>query len=101
RPTPEVYTGLQGGGLFGGGLGNPEGYATQGPVYYELPGDGERREGSFYLGGIWRAWPEAISFAGETHGQVVLAYSAASVNAVLSPAADPVDTILNLLPAIP
>lgn len=99
RPTAEIYTGVRGGGLFGGGLGNPAGYATQGPVLYDLPPAEEREEGHFYLKGIWRAWPEAVEFVGKASGEVRLRYRAASVNAVLSPSADPVDTILNLRPS--
>jgi thiol-disulfide isomerase/thioredoxin len=98
RPTPEVYAGVSGGGLFGGGLGNAEGYATRGPAYYELPPANQRQEGCFYLDGIWRAWPEAVAYAGETRGRIILPYRAATVNAVLSPSADPVETILDLRP---
>lgn len=96
RPTAEVYAGIQGGGLFAGGLGNPAGYATQGPVVYELPPAAEREEGRFYLDGIWRAWPEAVAHAGQVGGVARLRYRAASVNAVLSPSADPVETLLDL-----
>lgn len=99
RPTGEVYAGVQTGGLFAGGLGNPAGYATQGPVVYELPPAEEREEGRFYLGGIWRAWPEAVAHAGQMRGDVRLRYRAATVNAVLSPSPDPVDALLNLPPA--
>jgi thiol-disulfide isomerase/thioredoxin len=98
RPTPELHTGVGGGGLFGGGLGNPEGYTTLGPVYYRLPEAKQREEGRFYLSGLWRAWPDALAYAGETRGQVNLLYSAATVNAVLSSSADPVDTFLEMRP---
>lgn len=98
RPTPEIYAGVRGGGLFGGGLGNPEGYATQGPVFYRMPDAEERQEGHFYLAGAWRALAEAVSFAGQTRGEVRVRYSGATANAVLSPSADPVETILDLWP---
>lgn len=98
RPTPELYAGYQGGGLFGGALGNPEGYTPQGPVFYRMPPPETWAEGRFYLDGIWRAWPEALAFVGQSAGRVVLPYSAVTVNAVLSPSADPVETMLNLRP---
>lgn len=98
RPTAEVYAGVRGGGLFGGGLGNPEGYATQGPVFYRMPDPEEREVGHFYLAGAWRALPEAVGFAGNTRGEVRVRYNGATANAVLSPSADPVDTILDLRP---
>ncbi len=98
RPTPELYAGYQGGGLFGGALGNPEGYFPQNPVFYELPKRPERQEGQFYVAGAWRAWPEALAFAGNSGGRVVLPYAAASVNAVLAPSADEVELALHLRP---
>lgn len=98
RPTPELYAGYQGGGLFGGALGNPEGYTPQGPVFYQLPPPATWAEGRFYLEGIWRAWPDALAFAGRSTGRVVLPYSAVTVNAVVSPSADPVETMLDLRP---
>ena len=98
RPTPELYAGFQGGGLFGGALGNPEGYLPDSPVIYRLPPVGEWQEGHFYVDGIWRAWPEALAFAGEQGGEIVLPYSAVSVNAVLAPTADPVETVLEMKP---
>jgi len=98
RPTPELYAGYQGGGLFGGALGNPEGYLPQSPVLYELPEADLRQEGHFYVDGIWRAWPEALAFAGQEGGQIVLPYAAASVNGVFAPTADPVETVLNWRP---
>lgn len=96
RPTPEIYAGYRQGGLFTGTLGNPEGYTTEGPVFYRLPEPERWAEGRFYLEGVWRAWPEAVSFAGTTTGKVVLPYSALNAYAVLSPSADPVETILGL-----
>jgi thiol-disulfide isomerase/thioredoxin len=98
RPTPELYAGYQGGGFFGAALGNPEGYTSQGPVFYTLPPPATWAEGRFYLEGIWRAWPDALAFAGQSMGRVVLPYSAVTVNAVLSPSADPVETILDMRP---
>lgn len=95
RPQAEVYAGYQGGGLFGGGLGNQSGYAPNNPVFYELPQ--EREDGHFYLDGVWQAWPEAVAYVGEVGGQVVLPYqSAATVNAVLALSADEVALRLGL-----
>ncbi|RMG90425.1 MAG: hypothetical protein D6706_19610 [Chloroflexi bacterium] len=96
RPTPELYAGYRGGGLFAGGLGNPEGYVPLSPVLYEWPDGIEREEGHFYVEGIWRAWPEAMSYAGKSGGRIVLPYRAVTVNAVLSPSPDPVETVLDL-----
>ena len=96
RPTPELYAGYQGGGLFGGGLGNPEGYVPQNPVFYDLPETDGRQEGHFYIEGVWRAWPEAIAYVGQEGGKLVLPYRAASVNAVLAPSADIVEVMLDL-----
>ena len=98
RPTPELYAGFQGGGLFGGALGNPEGYLPNSSVIYRLPPVKTWQEGQFYVDGIWRAWPEALAFAGEQGGEIVLPYSAVSVNAVLAPSADPVETALAMKP---
>ncbi|GJM40989.1 MAG: hypothetical protein DHS20C20_12710 [Ardenticatenaceae bacterium] len=98
RPTPELYAGFQGGGLFGGALGNPEGYIPESSVIYQLPPVKTWQDGHFYVDGIWRAWPEALAFAGEQGGEIVLPYSAVSVNAVLAPTADPVETVLELRP---
>ena len=98
RPTPELYAGFQGGGLFGGALGNPEGYVPNSSVIYRLPPVKSWQEGHFYVDGIWRAWPEALAFAGEQGGEIVLPYSAVSVNAVLAPTADPVETVLDIKP---
>ena len=98
RPTPELYAGFQGGGLFGGALGNPEGYLPNNSVIYQLPPAKMWQEGQFFVDGIWRAWPEALAFAGEQGGEIVLPYTAVSVNAVLSPTADPVESALGLRP---
>lgn len=97
RPTPEIYAGYQGGGLFGGGLGNPEGYVPHNPVFYKLP---EKRPiGHFYVEGVWRAWPEAMAYAGLDGGKIVLPYSAATINAVFAPSADSVELMLDLRPS--
>lgn len=96
RPTPELYAGYQGGGLFGGALGNGAGYLPDTAVFYELPPQRERTEGHFYLEGVWRAWPEAVAYAGQSGGRIVLPYTAATVNAVLAPSADPVELALDL-----
>ncbi|MCB8986579.1 MAG: redoxin domain-containing protein [Ardenticatenaceae bacterium] len=99
RPTPELYAGYQGGGLFGGALGNPDGYQPQSPVFYDLPPLEQRQDGQFYVSGVWQAWPEALAFAGQSGGQVVLPYQAATVNAVLSPSADVVEVALDIRPS--
>lgn len=96
RGTPELYAGYRGGGLFGSALGNPEGFVTDGVMLYSLPEAEERAEGHFYVEGFWRAGPESLALAGETAGRVLVPYRAAGVNAVLSPAADPVELLLDL-----
>lgn len=98
RPSPELHTGYRGGGLFGGALGNPEGYITGSVMAYTMPEEEEREEGQFYLAGFWNAEPEAVSFAGQDGGKVVVPYQAAGVNAVLAPTSDPVAMMLDLLP---
>ena len=98
RPTPELYAGYQNGGLFGNGLGNPEGYITDAITLYALPESEQRGEGQFYVDGFWQARPESLAHAGENGGRVVLPYSAAGVNAVLSPSADTVELLLDLRP---
>lgn len=98
RPTPELYAGYQGGGLFGGALGNETGYAPEGPVAYSLPGPFDLEEGHFYLAGFWWARPESMVFAGREVGRVVVPYRAAGLNAVLSPSADPIEVVLGLRP---
>lgn len=98
RPTPELYAGYQGGGLFGGALGNPEGYVPQNPMFYELPVAEEREEGHFYVEGVWRAWPEALAYAGREGGKMVLPYRGVTVNGVLTPSADPVEMMLEMWP---
>lgn len=99
RPTPELYTGYQGGGLFGSALGNPEGYVVNSLMAYTLPPAEERTDGRFYLAGFWEARPDCIAFAGQEGGEVVLPYRAVGVNAVLSPSADPVAIMLELATA--
>lgn len=99
RPTPELYAGFRGGGLFGSGLGNPEGYVTDGIMMYKMPQQAQQEEGQFYVEGFWRAWPESLAHAGKNGGRIVLPYSAAGVNAVLSPSADAVEVMLNLRPS--
>jgi thiol-disulfide isomerase/thioredoxin len=91
RPTPELYAGYE-----RGSLGNRQGYAVVGPVVYEMPYHTERVEPFFYAGGIWRASRESLAFAGQEGGRIVLPYRAVTVNAVLSPSADPVEVALGL-----
>lgn len=98
RPTPELYAGYRGGGLFGSALGNPEGYITGSVMAYTLPDEEERQEGQFYLAGFWNAEPESVSFAGQDGGKAIVPYRAAGVNAVLAPSSDPVELMLDLLP---
>lgn len=99
RPTPELHAGYQGGGLFGGALGNPEGYVVKSLMSYTMPPPDERVEGHFYLAGFWEAKPECVAFAGQDGGEVVLPYRAVGVNAVLSPSSDPVELMLGLAAA--
>lgn len=49
----------------------------------------ERLDGQFYLEGTWLMIDDGLTLESET-GTIVLLYHAASVNAVLSPSADPV-----------
>lgn len=97
RPSPEIFAGFQGGGLFGGGLGNPEGYYPDNVLFYKMPD--ERQVDRFYLEGAWKAWPEAMAFTGQEEGRVLLQYTAVSVNAVLAPSADEVELALDLNPS--
>ena len=94
RPTPELHAGYDKGNLFQRGLGNPAGNIPDSPMIHELPE--AMAEGHFYLAGIWRWQPENLTFAGQAEGRIHLPYSAVGVNAVLSPAADPVALMLNL-----
>ena len=88
RPTPDLP-----GGTADGALGNPEGYAGSATMLYTLP---ERRaEGAFYAGGAWQASREFLSYRGTTEGLIQLPYSAAEVNAVLSPHPDAVERMLH------
>ncbi len=98
RPTPELFAGYQGGGLFGGGLGNSSGYMPDQTVLYQFPPFKEQTAGHFYLDGAWRAGPEAISYSGKSGGRIQLKYEAATINAVLTPSADQVELTLGLRP---
>jgi len=92
--TPELYAGYD-----RGSLGNGRGYGQLNvPTVYQMPNAFDRSEYNFYASGIWRATPEAFAFAGQDGGEIKLPYRAASVNAVLSPSADPVEVMLNLRP---
>lgn len=93
RTTPELFTGYE-----RGSLGNPEGYAAEGPLLYQLPLALARTEPHFYADGFWRAGPEGFTFAGQHGGMLILPYHAAGVNAVLSPTPDPVELLLDLWP---
>lgn len=90
-PTPELHAGYE-----YGALGNPEGYASDTPMIYEMPLRPQRRDGQFYAEGIWQAGAAHFAFAGQDSGRVVLPYHAAGVNAVLSPSGDPVEVMLDL-----
>ncbi|GAB4482731.1 MAG: hypothetical protein Kow00124_31780 [Anaerolineae bacterium] len=91
RTTPELYAGYE-----RGALGNPEGYAANVPLAYRMPIEPLRTEGAFYVSGLWQATPDSLAFAGQEGGMLVLPYSAAGVNAVLSPSASPVEVALRL-----
>ena len=99
RPTPELYAGYQGGGLFGGGLGNRSGYMPDQTVFYKLPARVAQEGGHFYLDGAWKAWPEAVAYSGQQGGRVQVPYEAATINAVLAPSADSVELTLGLRPS--
>ncbi len=94
RPTPELHAGYE-----RGALGNREGYAPGSPLAYRLPLPAEQTEPYFYVGGIWQAEAESLTFAGQDGGRITLPYRAAGVNAVLSPSSDPVELLLNLRPS--
>lgn len=98
RPTPEIYAGYQGGGLFGGGLGNLSGYMPEQTIFYKMPKADEMENGRFYLSGAWRAHPESVAFAGQQGGKMHIPYSAATINAVIAPSADAVTLALDLKP---
>ncbi len=97
RATAELHTGATA-GLFGGTLGNAEGYALDAPIMYELPPREQRRPGAFYLEGFWQAAPEHFAFAGQEGGWLAVPYDGAGANAVLSPSGDEVALRLGLLP---
>jgi thiol-disulfide isomerase/thioredoxin len=95
RTTPELHAGYN-----QGALGNPEGYAPRGlPLLYQLPPRSNWQDGFFYVEGTWQAGTEHLALAGE-QGTIVLPYHAASANAVLAPAADPVALRLDLEPPV-
>lgn len=96
RPTPELQAGYQGGGLFGGALGNDEGYVLGSTVAYLMPKAEDRKEGHFYLAGFWNAEKESVSFAGRDAGTIILPYAAAEVSVVMSPTSDPVALSLGM-----
>ncbi|MEM7330524.1 MAG: redoxin domain-containing protein [Chloroflexota bacterium] len=98
RPTPELYAGYQGGGLFGGGLGNSSGYMPDQTVFYKVPPEDEQMMGHFYVDGAWKAGPESMSYSGKVGGRIQLVYEAAKINAVIGPTADQVGLALGLRP---
>lgn len=95
RVTPELHAGFDG-GLFGGALGNPEGYIPRESVAYQLPVN--RNPGIIYVSGFWKAHKESMSFVGQESGSMVVGFEAAGVNVVMSPSADEVDLHLNIWP---
>jgi hypothetical protein len=95
RTTPELHAGYN-----RGALGNPQGYAPRGlPLLYQLPPRSTWQDGYFYVEGTWQAGAEHVALAGE-RGAIVLPYHAATANAVLAPAADPVALRLDLEPPV-
>ena len=76
RPTPEIYMGYH-----RGRLGNQGGFRQDAAFNYGV--SGELQEGVFYLRGEWRATAE-YSEVESTQGSILLRYSAAGVNAVMS-----------------
>jgi hypothetical protein len=75
-------------------LGNSPAETPTGPAF-TLPE--ARRDGRFYLEGIWRSGAGNLTLAG-ARGKIVLPYHAASVNAVLSPTPHPEQELLPLDP---
>lgn len=73
-------------------LGNPVPLASI-PTLFRAPL--RRLDGRFYLEGLWRAVDEGWALMGE-HGEILLPYHAARVNAVLAASPDPVDFALSL-----
>lgn len=73
-------------------IGNPEPPMTV-PTIVTAPQ--ARRDGEFYLDGLWRAVEEGWTLSGES-GCIVLPYHAAAVNAVLAASPDMVDFALSL-----
>jgi hypothetical protein len=67
-------------------LGNAQ-LPSKGPLILTMPVD--RLDGHFYLEGTWRVIDDGLTLESE-EGTITLPYHAASVNAVLSPSADPV-----------
>ncbi len=88
RPTPELYAGLN-----RGALGNPEGYARNLTVLYQLPQ--QRPYGSFFVSGAWQAGEDYLSYQGQTEGIIQLPYEAVEVNAVLTPHVETVERMLH------
>lgn len=95
RVTPELHAGFDG-GVFGGALANPEGYVPHESVAYQLPQ--KREPGRIYVGGFWQANKEMMTFVGQEGGRLMVGFSAAGVNVVMSPSADEVELHLNIWP---
>ena len=82
--TQETYTGYR-----RGTLGNPEGYQPN--VAYDYTDPGRRADGVIYMRGKWKATPDALIHARETHepeDYIALQYHALEVNAVIKPEHD-------------
>ncbi len=88
RATPELYAGFD-----RGALGNLEGYRLDAVMFYTLPQ--ERSQNYFYAAGPWKAAVDHLAAAGESSA-LSLPYRAATVNAVMSPSADPVELMLGI-----
>lgn len=76
RATPEIYMGYH-----RGRVGNEGGFRQDAAFNYDVSGD--LQEGVFYLRGSWRTTAE-YSEVHSTHGSILLRYSAAGINAVMS-----------------
>ena len=76
RPTPELYLGHR-----RGRIGNRDGFVEDQSAEYSF--DGEPEEGVVYAQGRWRATAEFLG-AEEAGARLVLKYSAAGVNLVMS-----------------
>ena len=94
--TREIYAGL---GWAGGGyLGNPVSTSGAGPVAFS--DTGIRKDGEFYLNGVWELDSESVRHGRATQDledYIALLYNAGSVNAVIRPeGSDPIVVVASI-----